>query len=304
MALSKVTRRTIDTAAEILGTPEPDHLAFLHSVLAQCSLPYRKPPDGALDYYRRNGRVQMVLTAGHAIDPTTGNLVRQGLPYGAKPRLLLLHLCSEAIRRQSATIPIADSMSALMRDLGLTVTGGKKGSVGRFKEQLNRLSASSMQLAMDYGDRKTVMNPAPIIRQMDLWFPADPGQRTLWPSEVTLSSEFFDTLRDHALPMDPRAIQALQHSARGLDVYSWLAHRLPRVKKSRGDRVSWQALQGQFGDPEADLNTFKKKFIVAMRQVLTVYPGANVDQVTGGLLLRPSPPPIQRTIISTAPVDN
>ena len=86
-----------------------------------------------------------------------------------------------------------------------------------------------------------------MIQRFDVWFPADHRQRVLWPSEIVLSSEFYDSLKGHALPLDPRAVQALQHSARALDIYTWLTHRLPRVRGRNGDRVSWAALQGQFG---------------------------------------------------------
>ena len=181
-----------------------------------------------------------------------------------------------------------------MRSLGLAVTGGAKGSVGRFKEQLNRLAAARLQLVLDLGDRSATVNPAPMISRFDVWFPADHRQRMLWPSTVTLSSEFFDSLKRHALPLDPRAVQALQHSARALDIYLWLTHRLPRVRGRNGDRVSWLALQSQFGPDMTDAKKFRRDLLTAMRQVLVAYPAAKVEQVDGGLLLRRSAPPIKR----------
>jgi hypothetical protein len=290
--LSTTTTRLIDASAEIMGEPNPDELAFLHVVLAQCGLPYREP--ATRDYVRGNGRASLIVTAGHLFDPQTRRPLLQGIPYGAKPRLLMIHLCTEAVRRQSATIPVADSMSSFMRSLGLSVSGGAKGSIGRFKEQLNRLAAARLQLILDFGDHAATINPAPMIHRFDVWFPADHRQRVLWPSEIVLSSEFFDSLKGHALPLDPRAVQALQHSARALDIYTWLAHRLPRVRGHNGDRVSWGALQGQFGPDQHDVKTFRRDLLTAMRQVLVTYPAAKVEQVEGGLLLRRSAPPIRR----------
>jgi hypothetical protein len=288
--LSTTTTRVIDAHAEILGQEEPDNLAFLHTVLAQCGLPYRDP--GERDYIRENGRSSLIISAGHLLDPKTRKPTLQGIPYGAKPRLLMIHLCTEAVRTKTPTIEIGQSMSAFMKQLGLQVTGGEKGTIARFKEQLNRLASSRLQLIMNFGDTATVMNPAPIIRQFDVWFPSDANQRTLWPSHVTLSTEFFDTLTKHALPLDPRGIRALQHSARAIDCYTWLAHRLPRVKSRTGDRVSWAALQTQFGPDMAEVRMFKRHMLVALRQVLAVYPKARVEQVDGGLLLHRSDPPI------------
>lgn len=292
VAISPSQARLIDAAADILGDPAPDDFRFLHAILAQCGLPYRQPPANNRDYTRQNGKATLVVSAGYLADPKTGTPQLQGLPYGAKPRLLLIHLCSEAVRRQSATIPIAESMSAFMRELGLQVTGGAKGSIGRFKDQLNRLAAARMQILFAAAGRATMVNTQP-IRKFDVWFPDDPRQRVLWPSEVVLSDEFFTSLTDHALPLDPRAIRALQHSARGLDSYTFLAHRLPRVRSANGDFVSWAALHQQFGPDVAHLKDFRKEMIRALRQALAVYPSARVEDVEGGVRLHHSPPPIR-----------
>ena len=288
--LTPTTERILDAHVELLGEQEPSELAFLHTVLAQCGLPYREP--SARDYIRENGRSSLIISAGHLLDPKTRKPVLQGIPYGAKPRLLMIHLCTEAVRTKTPKIDVGGSMSAFMRELGLKVTGGQQGSIARFKEQLNRLAASRLQLIVNFDDHAAVMNPAPIIQRFDVWFPTDPNQRTLWPSEVTLSKEFFDTLTKHALPLDPRSIRALQHSARALDSYTWLAHRLPRVRNRNGDRVSWAALQTQFGPDMADWRSFKRHMLIALKQVLAVYPKARVEQVEGGLLLHRSHPPI------------
>lgn len=289
--------RLIDAAAEIMGEPDADELAFLHTVLAQCCLPYREPH--TRDYFHENGRASLVVTAGWLQDPETRKPVLQGVPYGAKPRLLMTHLCTEAVRTKSAVIPVGDSMSAFMRELGLKVTGGRKGSIGRFKDQLNRLAAARMQLMFDFGDHGTTLNPAPIIKQFDVWFPTDARQKMLWPSEVTLSDEFFQSLQGHALPLDPRALRALQHNARALDIYTWLAHRLPRVKERNGAKVSWAALHGQFGNDVKDDNykTFRRNFKKALLQAVSVYPDARVEQEDGGLRLRASQPPIRRKLV-------
>jgi hypothetical protein len=297
-AISPIQARIVDAAVEIGGDQDPTALAFLHTVLAQCGLPYREP--GTRDYIRENGKASLVVTAGHLFDPVLKKPVLQGIPYGAKPRLLMIHLCTEAVRTQSPKIQIADSMSGFMRDLGLKVSGGRDGSIAMFKEQLNRLAASRIQLLMALDQRAVVMNPAPLIKQFDVWFPEDPRQRMLWPSEVILSSEFFDTLKTHALPLDPRGIRALQHSARAIDVYTWLTARLPRVKRRGGEIVSWRALQSQFGPDIADFRNFRRHMQIALRQALAVYPRARVEQIEGGLLLRRSYPPIAR--ISTTVV--
>ena len=85
-------------------------------------------------------------------------------------------------------------------------------------------------------------------------------------------------------------------TARALDTYVWLANRLPRVKRRTGDKVSWAALQAQFGTDMKDPKKFRRDYLKAFRQALAVYPDAKVEQVDGGLLLKPSRPPIRRRV--------
>ena len=50
------------------------------------------------------------------------------------------------------------------------------------------------------------------------------------PSFVRPSDEYFSTLREHAVPLDHRAVAAIQHNALMLDVYKRLAQRLCRQR--------------------------------------------------------------------------
>jgi len=293
MVGSRKVTRLLDAREEILGDAAEDP-SYLHAVLAQVSLPYREQHGER--FIRECGRAAIVVQAGTMRDPRSGRLVPVGLPYGSRPRLVLIHLCSEAKRAGSPRVEVGASLSGFMRDLGLHVTGGGTGTIGRFRDQLNRLAGSRLQLFWDDGAGRSVMeNPAPIIRRMELWPPADPGQRVMWPQEVTLSDEFFAGLKDHAFPLDPRALRALQASARALDVYSWLVHRLPRVRRAEGEFVSWGALQRQFGEEGASPRVFRRKLTEAVRQALAVYPEGRVEPAEGGLRLHHSRPAIGRT---------
>jgi Plasmid encoded RepA protein len=185
-------------------------------------------------------------------------------------------------------------MSAFMRDLGLAVTGGATGSIGRFKEQLNRLAATRMQLLFEDVDKVSMVNAVSPIGRYDVWFPKNPEQRILWPSTVTLSREFFESLQDeNALLLDARAIRALQQSAMALDVYTWLAHRLRRIPKDKPALISWAALQSQFGPDYSTERKFRQDFKEALAKVQKVYRGTNIEITPGGnLRLRYSPPPV------------
>ena len=93
-----------------------------------------------------------------------------------------------------------------------------------------------------------------------------------------------------------RPLHALKGSALALDVYAWLAHRLHRIE-GRPVILHWKSLREQFAqeyqgkNPDKD---FKDAFLPQLKNVLAVYPKAKVKQVTGGLMLMRSPPPIDK----------
>ena len=57
----------------------------------------------------------------------------QPLPYGTRARLLLLHLCCEAIRQKSPTIDIEDSLTAFIRAIGYPGHRRQERHANRFK---------------------------------------------------------------------------------------------------------------------------------------------------------------------------
>jgi len=286
--------RIANASEEIFGD-DPEDLKFIHAILAHVSLPYRAAAD-ATDYSRTNGRASVHIQAGVLFNPETGEMEKQGLPFGAKPRVLLYHLCSEAMRTRKSEIAV-DSMSSLMKHLGLRVTGGKTGTIAGFKDQLNRLAASKITFGFrtehDGAVRGTTINTVPVER-FDAWFPKNADQRVLWRSSITLSRPFFESLKEHAFPVDPRAVAALQDSARALDAYVWLAHRLPRVRRRGGDFVSWKALHQQFGGEIKRIPKFRELFVQALREATAgeIYGDAKIEIEDKGLRLFQSPSPI------------
>jgi hypothetical protein len=102
---------------------------------------------------------------------------------------------------------------------------------------------------------------------------------------------------EHAVPLDKRALGALQHSALALDCYTWLAHRLCRIEQAAGVRLSWANLHEQFGGEYGDRRDFKRTMKQALNAALAVYPAAKVDSEMGGIRLRTSPPPVPKTMV-------
>lgn len=274
-------------ATDLSSLPGDDNPAFLHAVLCQLGLP--RSPSQERTFTRTSGSASLRLEAGQWFDGR--GWADMPLPSGTRPRLVLFHVCSEAVRTRSPVVEVEDSVRAFLRRLRIDTNGRHMKA---FRQQMLALAACRMQLGYKTADRVVNLKCDP-IDQFEAWVQTDDnGQRAMWPGVMTLSPKFFETLAEHAVPLDQTAIGALQNSALALDCYTWLAHRLCRVRQSAGAAVSWSALKDQFGQEYRTEKDFKRELTAALGKVLAVYPGARVDKIRGGLRLMPSPPPIKR----------
>jgi hypothetical protein len=287
-SMPATVRRVVEASGSIQQDP-PERADFLHSVLCQVGMPRKKTE--CRTFERKSGTVSIMLEAGRLWNGR--KFVDQPLPYGTRPRLVMVHLSSEAIRTQSRTIEIGESMRDFLLQLDIDPTGGQRGNYTMFRKQMEALAACRLTLGMTNGAQAVTVDAKP-IKKFEAWVTFDGRQRGLWPGELELSEEFFETLALHAVPLDHRALSALKHSALALDVYTWLAHRLCRIKKAEGIKLSWSNLRDQFGQEYRDPKNFKKEFRQALRQVLAVYPDARIEAAGGGLIMRPSKPPLAK----------
>lgn len=294
--LTRTQSRLLIANTQISLSP-PERADFLHTVMCQVGLPRRFTPERTFE--RHSGFVSVLLEAGRLF---VGNntFVDVPLPYGATPRLVLVHVSSEAIRTKNRTVEIGDSMRQFLTTLGMRTNGGKRGGYTALKKQMESLAACRLTIGMQNQGRVVTVDAKP-IKRFEAWLHQDGSQQTLWPGVLELSPDFYDTLREHAVPLDYRALGALKHSALALDIYTWLAHRLCRVNRAGGVKLSWENLREQFGQEYGDPRNFKHEFKAALHPVLAVYPNARVGEVIGGLMLYPSPPPLAKTSVTFPP---
>ncbi len=291
-----VSDRLIDTHVQILSEP-PERSDFLHTVMCQVGMPRRATE--ARVFERHNGPFSILLEAGQLWNGTEWK--PKHLPYGTTPRLVMVHLSSEAIRTQNRRVELGDSMRQFLQALGVQTNGGERGGYTMLRKQMEALAACRLTIGMKSEGRVVTVDAKP-IKRFEAWLQQDGEQRTLWPGVLELSPDFYETLAQHAVPLDYRAISALRHSALALDIYTWLAHRLCRIRKPDGVMLSWENLRDQFGQEYANSKDFKREFRDVLRKVLLVYPDARLEDVAGGIVLRESQPPIRKVTISLAGV--
>jgi hypothetical protein len=261
--------------------PKGDDVSFMHSIMCQVGLPRAKIAGDRFE--RANGASALEVRAGSLWNGTA--MVPQFVPYGTIPRLILAYISTYAVRHRTAEIPFGDSVNEALRFLGIE-KGGQ--SYAMFRRQVSALAACTITIGFNAGDIAYTFNGSPISR-FSAWLPGQEGQQSLWPSHLMLGAEFYETLIEHAVPSDLRALSKLGKSALAMDVYLFLVARLHRTH--RPTKIYWHQLQAQFGQEYVGThaaNDFKQAFKKALSQACSVYPDAKVEPVHGGIELRPS----------------
>jgi hypothetical protein len=291
-----VDKKRLQGMYDRVGEPlKSDDIWFLHTTMCQCFLPYRDPKKDTWE--RKNGDFSITLVAGHVRDPRSDTLTRRvGLPYGAKPRLFQSYICMQAVKTQSPVIPVEDTMTEFMHALGLQSTGGEHGTIRAFKEQITRFAAASFTI-IGPGAKGTYSHvKATPIRRFDVFFPTDPRQGSLWPSEIQLTSDFYESLKDHAIPFDFRALEPIKAKPRSIDIYLWMTQRLCRIDERKPLLLKWKTLYEMFGADQVYRN-FKVNFPKDMMIARVSYTAARVEQCSEGFIFHNSKPPVPKTLV-------
>lgn len=275
----------------VLPEERPDSVEYQHSLLCTLTLPRSRQTER--QYIRESQGRSLKLNAGELWD---GNKwIEQPLPYGPKARLAFLHICSEAVKSQSHAIEIERSARAFMERIGI---GDYGRSYRLFRQQMNALAACRFAFGYKKPDGKVVTTETKPIKEFEAWVSNDDGQNALWASCLLLSKDFYDELIKHAVPLSANALRGLSNSALALDYYGLFAYRLHALEKPLF--LPWHQIRDQIGQEYKETKDFKKESLPAVKAALEVYPSAKVEQVKGGLMLKPSPPPIARQSVGVS----
>lgn len=276
--------------ADLEGQEEARAIVFQHGIMCQVSLPRSRQLGRTFARSFKNASI--LIEAGSLYNGKEWE--EQPIPYGAKPRLALLYINSEAIKTQSAEIDIGRSYADFCARLGLS-KGGK--AFYELKKQMNALAACKMSFGFvnPNGQAVTLKDVEP-IDCFQAWMVKDDKQLALWPATLSLGPKYMASLLEHAVPLPFEAMAALRDSAMSLDLLSFFARRLHSLE--RPVRVPFVLFKEQFGQEYIGKNQkddFRKEFLKAVKEVKEVYPRAIIEQVKGGLLLKPSAPLVNGT---------
>jgi hypothetical protein len=281
-------RPLVDIAAEILAD-ERQKLGITYSGFCLTSLPHKKLGDD-VPWEKRGHKVTLLVEPGRL--KVNGKMKLFGVPYGARARMILIYLQTQAIRTGRREVELGRSMRDWLTRMGISVGGETfKG----FREQSLRISACSLKFFWD-GDNANAFDKGGIVKRGLIFHEdfSDNRQGSLWNDVVQLDEMFFQALQEHPVPLLEEAIRQLKDRSLSLDLYVWLAYRLHSLQ--RPQPITWASLYGQFGVGYDQIKHFKPRFVQAMQYALAAYPDAKIETESNGIVLRPSRPPVARLI--------
>jgi hypothetical protein len=290
LARSPKERRLVEIAARALAD-EGEGLGITYAGFCMTSLPHKRLSDEGREWLRENGRFSLMIEPGRLI--LGGRPRAYGVPYGARARMILLYLCTQAIRTESRTVEIGRSMRDWMGRLGIAIGGESYAAV---REQAHRISACRMTIAWRSGDGVEGFKRENIIDGM-LTLPerSQEGQGSLWEDRIELTDSFYQALRAHPVPLSEPALRTISNQSLVIDLYVWLVYRLHAL--TRPTVVPWEALRLQFGPEYRRPRDFRRRFVEALTAALAVYPAAEVNPNQKGIELRPSRPAVAPRLI-------
>jgi len=282
-----------------------EETGFAPKCLMLCNLPYREPKPAELVHGT------WVRTAGKYTLEVTGS--SRGIPYGSYPRLFAFWLTKEVLRTQSKSISMGNSFAEFCRSMNIDRSRGKNGAGMRMIEQATRFLEARIIFrdndrtsATRGRPRESRNNFLPISHEtVEFWtYSDDSAQRSLFGGcEIVLTDEFFEYIRSNFIKFDMQAVLAIKDSALSLDIFQWLAYRLPTIPRDKPLSLAWPELEAQYGGQFTETKFFAVTFRQRLKEVLRLYPAAKVEEFstgrrisTQGLTFHHSPSPTQLTL--------
>jgi hypothetical protein len=260
------------------------HIGYIPSVFVFFPLPYRDPGQ-KFSKTIRNYRIDLFS--------------RIGIPYGKMGRAVLSLITTQAVCTASPHIELG-SLRSTLRKMNVSVYGGKNGSSRRVTEQFHRIANTHIDL-----DRPVSGPTFKGIDELHFSFAVSLSlrwhsinhEKPLPPAStdncLELSPDCFGYVISHAVPLPLEPFMQIQ-SPREQDLLVWLSRRLRYLNEET--LVRWDSLYEQFGPVS---RTARPSFRIELCDYLfdirtEIYRHANVSMIDEGLILRPSPPLIER----------
>ena len=283
------TRVVVPSTTLVVPSASEMALGSHHAVVVQCVMPQARLPPGQRRYESQHGRAMLVMDAGTMIDPNRyGEIKRCPLPYGTKLRLLLPYINGYAVRHRTREICMGGSLRKFMALLGIGVDGPRGKEL---VSQLEALAACQITVHAWLGDQR-VTRAGRVADTVTFWMKRDHRQAMVWQPSMTLSREYYESLQEHQVPINMQHLQQLTHSARRMDIYTFISYRTERVNGRGRVAIPCDAMHAIFGRRILEKHHFRARLREDLKAICKIHP-FNVSLEGDMLILRKSRLPVK-----------
>ena len=287
----KVVVPTSRTKTIVQADVKEGNVGFLPAAAVMCFFPQRQLPPGVYDWQMSHGECELLIEGGRISKRGEPRNFRHcSVPFGYLARLLFTYISGQAIKTQSRSVELGHSMTQFMKRLGIAVDGrsGKK-----LVTAVEDIAAASFYLGYWDQDGSTHTKFARVANRTSFWqMPKDENQVTLWTPEMIISSDFYEQLQEHRVPIDLDHLSRLTRSPRRMDLYTWLSYRTHAIREGRRDAIPVRYLQPVFAPDVQSLRLFKQRLKLDLVAIGKIYPRFRAEVVEDALVLQRSPPPV------------
>ena len=290
----------------------PSHIGFQHGVFMACPFPQKRLPETRRDWFVKHQNKTIAVTAGYARNPD-GTVGLQEVPYGATPRLILPYIIGKAIR-SGPRVDMGKNLLRFFELIGMTPTGRNYRTV---TDQVRNIAASQISVHITrhnietdecefldgyyrvtkiHGRGKLVMFDRDEVPPEIMFADGNrqPPPPSAWNSRFCLTHDFYEFVRENAVPVNMQHLACFTKSPRRMDMYMWLSYRTPWIPPKRKEVIPLCSLQRLFA-PDMDAKfyrTFKKRLCEDIFVIRSVHKGFNVEVSGDVLILRHSDPAV------------
>ena len=258
-----------------------------HSIVVQCMMPKVRLPPEQRRFESRHGRAMLVIDAGTIIRSDCDEIKNCPLPYGTKLRLLLPYINGYALRHRTREVCMGGSLRKFMGMLGIGWDGPRGKEVVR---QLEALAACQITIHAWLADQR-VTKAGRISNTFRFWRKRDHRGTTVWQPSMTLTTEYYESLQDHQVPISMHHLHQLTHSARRMDIYTFLSYRTQRLNGNRPAAIRVATIHELFGREILAKHHFCARLRQDLKAIYKIHP-FNVEIEGDMLILRKSRLPV------------
>ena len=257
-----------------------------------------EPPRESTVFIRNDERFSLTIGTNPFGLPG-GQQLFVGLPYGARARLLILWMTTQARcpgRASGDRWLEIGRLDSWLEQVGIIP---HPESIQSAKDQMIRLAFASFTMLMrkeglDYF-RSDRLTESAVFAEEDLMHYASGNlSKVRFPLGLELSQKAYQRFTGHdVIPVSTEALRKISNNAMAIDILVYLSFRLPLIEKGESELLTWRKLATQFGSGETK-SRFRQVFDASIVKALDAYTGANVDITDEGLILKYSPVDVRK----------